>query len=77
MAHDVDMAAAVRLSVMVNGVPAHVRASTLEGVLSELGYGAQKVASAVNGEFVAARTRAQTVLRPGDEIEIVAPQQGG
>lgn len=77
MAHDVEMASATRLSVVINGVRSQVRSATLEAVLAELGYGDRKVATAVNGEFVAARVRAQTALHPGDEIEIVAPQQGG
>jgi sulfur carrier protein len=45
--------------------------------LEALGYTGQKVATAVNGEFVPARRRAEVRLVAGDEIEIVAPRQGG
>lgn len=77
MAQSVDITGAGTVSVNVNGVASVVRAGTLEALLADLGYAEQKVATAVNGEFVAARRRAQTLLRAGDEIEIVAPQQGG
>jgi sulfur carrier protein len=36
-----------------------------------------KVATAVNGDFVSAASRAQRLLSPDDRIEIVAPRQGG
>ena len=35
------------------------------------------VATALNGAFVPKRLRAETPLREGDRIEIVAPRQGG
>ncbi len=65
------------LTLSVNGERRQARSTTLDTLLAELGYGDQKVATAVNGSFVAARTRAGTVLKSGDEIEIVAPRQGG
>jgi len=65
------------LSIIVNGEPQKVAAGSLDDLLVRLGYGEQKVATAVNGEFVAARLRTTTRLQPGDEIEIVAPRQGG
>ena len=52
-------------------------APTLEGLLLELGFADRIVATALNGEFVAASTRAQTALRDGDRVEVVAPMQGG
>lgn len=63
--------------LLVNGEPHEVASSSLSALLEELGYGGQKVATAVNGEFVAERRRLETWLSPGDEIEIVAPRQGG
>jgi sulfur carrier protein len=65
------------LVIIVNGEHRQVAAATLDDLLVRLGYADQKVATAVNGDFVAARARNTTWLRPGDEIEIVAPRQGG
>ena len=39
-----------------------------------LGYGDMKIATALNGDFVAAASRAQTPIGPQDRIEIVAPE---
>lgn len=63
--------------LVVNGEPRDVRGHTLALLLDELGYGGQKVATALNGAFVPEKTRAAQVLAPGDQIEIVAPRQGG
>ena len=68
--------AAVR-PVVVNGETRQAKASTLAELLDEFGYGGQKVATALNGEFVPERARAETRLDAGCEIEIVAPRQGG
>jgi sulfur carrier protein len=46
-------------------------------VLEELGYQGAKVATAVNGGFVARGLRAETRLREGDRVEVIAPMQGG
>lgn len=67
----------LRSKLVVNGEPTEARASSLAGLLDELGYGGLKVATAVNGAFVAERRRAETPLADGDRIEIVAPRQGG
>ena len=68
---------ASRHAVVVNGQPASTSAATLAALLLEAGYGGAKVATALNGAFVAERARAQTRLQDGDQIEIVAPRQGG
>jgi len=65
------------LAVVVNGERRQARSRTLSELLDECGYAGQKVATAVNGDFVPARSRAGTVLKAGDEIEVVAPRQGG
>jgi sulfur carrier protein len=49
----------------------------LERALIELGYQEKTVATAVNGQFVAAEARKSAPLSEGDKIEIVAPMQGG
>lgn len=65
------------LELVVNGEAVRTRAATLDVMLAELGYGGRKVATALNGEFVAEGARAGTLLAAGDRIEILAPRQGG
>ena len=65
------------MKILVNGVEQDVGAETLESALEQLDYGDTKVATALNGDFVPARKRAETPLREGDRIEIVSPRQGG
>lgn len=65
------------LEVMVNGERQVLAAATLESALLELGFGATKVATALNGDFVSAPRRAGTALKSGDRIEIVTARQGG
>lgn len=65
------------LSLVVNGQTAVSRAATLAELISELGYGEAKIATARNGEFVPRIARQATRLAPGDKIEIVSPRQGG
>lgn len=50
---------------------------TLDSVLSDLGFGGSVVATALNGEFVAANARGHTAVREGDRVEVLAPMQGG
>jgi sulfur carrier protein len=63
--------------LIVNGVEQVVGADTLAAALAALDYADAVVATALNGEFVPARKRAETTVREGDRIEIVAPRQGG
>ena len=65
------------MKLVVNGVEQDVAAGTLAAALDALEYGETLVATALNGEFVPARKRAETALREGDRVEIVAPRQGG
>lgn len=65
------------LMVHVNGEPRRTAAATLAGLVEEAGYGTSRVATALNGEFVPQRSRAATLLKPGDHVEVVAPRQGG
>lgn len=64
------------MDIMLNGVPKHTRADTLESLLREQGFGA-KVATARNGDFVPATLRAATPIRQGDRIEVLSAMQGG
>ncbi len=65
------------MTVIVNGEPREVEALSLAEALHALDYADAIVATALNGEFVPARRREATPLKPGDRIEIVAPRQGG
>ena len=66
------------LNIRLNGASAETGASTLKELVSMLGYHEDaKIATAVNGDFVPAKFRAEQKLIPNDEIEILAPRQGG
>lgn len=61
----------------MNGQPQETEARTLAELCAALGYGDAKIATAVNGDFVPAASRAETALAGEDRVEIVAPRQGG
>ena len=65
------------LTIHVNGEPRQTQAATLAALIEEAGYGQARVATALNGDFIPARARAATPLKTGDQVEIVAPRQGG
>ena len=65
------------MKITVNGTAQETTAPTLDALLQELGYGAAKVATAVNEDFVPAALRPEQRLNEGDRVEIVAPRQGG
>jgi len=65
------------MKILVNGVWRDIAAADLISALAELGYADAVIATALNGEFVSADSRASTHLADGDRIEIVAPMQGG
>jgi sulfur carrier protein len=65
------------MRILVNGVWRETATRELAATLEELGYGGRTVSTAVNGEFVAADTRARTALVDGDRVEVLAPMQGG
>ena len=65
------------MKIIVNGAGRELAAITLAQALDELDYRAAVIATALNGRFVAAGSRAATVLADGDALEIVAPMQGG
>ena len=68
---------AARRIITVNGKPHEVGAATLEAVLAELGFGAAKVATALNGDFVPAARRGHAQLADGDRVEVVSARAGG
>ncbi len=65
------------MKILVNGAWRDTDAGDLAAALQELGYGDAVVATALNGEFVAAGSRPGARLNDGDRLEILAPMQGG
>ena len=65
------------MQILLNGKPVATNARTLQELCASLGFADAKVATAVNGSFVASAKRGLTALSPKDEVEIVAPRQGG
>ncbi|MEZ5842727.1 MAG: sulfur carrier protein ThiS [Hyphomicrobiaceae bacterium] len=70
-------AARPALALVVNGEPRLLAVDTVDEALDVLGYGGQKVATALNGEFVPAARRGSVRIAAGDRLEVVAPRQGG
>jgi sulfur carrier protein len=65
------------MQIFVNGDRHDIEPATLALALNALGYGGRKIATAVNGRFVAGPARPTVELSDGDKIEVVAPMQGG
>jgi len=65
------------MRIFLNDDAHEVEAATLAAALVSLGFGGRKIATAVNGRFVAVAARPRTQLTDGDRIEVVAPMQGG
>ena len=65
------------MKVLLNGEPFATDAKNLDELCARLGFAEARIATAVNGSFVAAMERETTKLEEADEIEIVAPRQGG
>lgn len=61
----------------VNGEPTETDATTLADFLVKHGFEGAVVATAVNGAFVAKTARDSRQLLAGDQLEILAPMQGG
>lgn len=65
------------MQIVVNGTPLQVESADLAALLAELDYDDAAVATAVNKSFVRRKDRAISALHDGDEVEILAPRQGG
>ena len=65
------------MRIIVNGDQREIAPGSLAVALDALGYGGKKIATAVNGRFVAAVQRPRVELCDGDKVEVVAPMQGG
>ncbi|GAB6968266.1 sulfur carrier protein ThiS [Komagataeibacter kakiaceti JCM 25156] len=66
------------MQILVNDQHHDVIAPTLAALLEELGYdGTARLATALDGSFIAAGRRAAVPLHEGARVEILAPMQGG
>lgn len=65
------------MNIEVNGKALEIASTTLADLLRELDYEGQTVATALNQEFVRKTERGTTILKDGDEVEILVPRQGG
>ncbi len=66
------------IEVRVNGERQRIDvAAALSDALRQWGYACEKIAVAINGEFVARSQYENTVLKAHDQLEVVAPVQGG
>ena len=65
------------MRVIVNGETREIAAISVDALLRELDYEGTHFAIAVNYDVVPKRAWAETLLKTGDEIEIITPRQGG
>ncbi len=67
------------MKISVNGEAAETQAKNLQELCAALGHGhwQDRIATALNGDFVPVRARIGTRLNEHDSIEIVTPRQGG
>jgi sulfur carrier protein len=65
------------MNILVNNEAREIAGPSLAEALDELGYGCAMIATAVNGDFAPARSRASLMLRDGDRLELLAPMRGG
>ena len=65
------------MKIEVNGEARDIDGATVADALGELGWGAARVATALNGTFVPSAARDSTPLSAGDRLEVLAPMQGG
>jgi sulfur carrier protein len=65
------------MRVIVNGEPREIASSSVDALLRELDYEGTHFAIAVNYDVVPRGAWTATLLKTGDEIEIITPRQGG
>ena len=65
------------MRVTVNGEQREIASQRLDALLGELEYEGSHFAIAVNYDVLPRSRWAETSLKPGDEIEIITPRQGG
>jgi sulfur carrier protein len=65
------------MRVTVNGEQREIASQHVDALLGELEYEGSHFAIALNYDVLPKSRWAQTQLKPGDEIEIITPRQGG
>jgi sulfur carrier protein len=65
------------MRVTVNGEEREITSARVDALLAELDYEGTHFAIALNYDVVPKSRWAVTALKPGDEIEIITPRQGG
>ena len=65
------------MRVIVNGEGREITAASVDTLLRELDYEGTHFAIALNYDVVPKSRWAETMLKAGDEIEIITPRQGG
>lgn len=65
------------MKITLNGESRELNGPTVQDALAQIGLAKAKVATALNGGFLPAPSRAATMLKDGDALEVVAPMQGG
>ncbi len=66
------------MKITLNGAEKPLEAETsIAALLEKEGYADKLVAVAVNGTFVPRTLHGTAIIKNGDQIEIVAPMQGG
>jgi sulfur carrier protein len=65
------------MRVMVNGEAREIASASVDALLAELEYEGTHFAIALNYDVVPKSRWADTLLKSGDEIEIITPRQGG
>lgn len=63
--------------VKVNGEPKDIAGKTIAEYLATTNYDMKRVATEINGEIVPKAQYAQTVLKDGDNVEVVSFVGGG
>ena len=65
------------MRVTINGEAREINASSVDALLRELEYEGTHFAIALNYDVLPKSRWAETMLKAGDEIEIITPRQGG
>ena len=65
------------MRVIINGEAREISSASVDALLGELDFEGTHFAIALNYDVVPRSRWAQTLLRSGDEIEIISPRQGG
>ena len=65
------------MRVTVNGEQREIASDSVDALLGELEYEGTHFAIAVNYDVLPKSKWAQTLIKSGDEIEIITPRQGG